>query len=178
MEDATQWLTKRQAAALTGLKTRRILQLAADGTLRSKRERDPINKQLTVFVDRAAVEKYIQDSRPRSMEVQSGAPETQALQPRSWSAPEPLSVVIAHLAKQLQTPPCTWLTLEAAEQECGLSRAHLLHAIRIGELPARRDEPIRRNGEGRAKAGSSWRVCRRDLDALQGAPYARQSLHA
>jgi hypothetical protein len=173
-----EWLSKRQAAARMGLQERRILQLAADGTLRSKRERDPVSKQMTVYVHVEEVDKYIESTtKPAPSEVQT-IPRAAGPPERSWSEPDTMAVVIAHLAKQLRPSPPAWMDLDAAEQYCGLDRAHLQSAIKRGELPARHCKPVRLPGEARAKDGACWRVCRRDLDALQGVAQGEKSVHA
>jgi hypothetical protein len=176
-----EWLSKRQAAARMGLQERRILQLAAAGTLRSKRERDPVSKQMTVYVHVAEVDKYIESTtKPTRTEVQTIPRDAGPQLPERGSSfePETMAVIVAHLAKQLRPLPPNWMTLDAAEQYCGLDWAHLQSAIKRGELPARRCEPAKLAGEKKARSGSCWRVCRRDLDALQGVAQGGKSLHA
>jgi len=176
-----EWLNKRQAAARMGLQDRRVLQLADNETLRSKKERDPVSKQITTYVRADDVEKYIQASaKPPRVEVQTIPRDAGPTPPErgSWFEPETMAVVIAHIAKQLHPEPPNWMDLDVAEQYCGLDRAHLQSAINKGELPARHCKPVRLPGEGRARDGSCWRVCRRDLDALQGVAQGEKSLHA
>lgn len=173
--DRTEWLAKRQAAARMGIGERQVLQLAAKGALRSRRERDPVSKQLAVQVHGGDVQRHIDGAKPAAMEVidsqtvrQSGALPSKVA---GHAQNDGLAIILAHLAMQTAGPPPNrWLTLDEAAEHSGLSGRLLLRLIRAGQLPAFRDEPRRREGEERARPGSSWRVCRRDLDALEGAP--------
>ena len=59
-----EWLTKEEAAVRLGdpgipMSTRRVLELAAEGKLRSTRAQDPDSGQRVVYIDAGSVERYL-----------------------------------------------------------------------------------------------------------------------
>jgi hypothetical protein len=168
--ESEEWLTKRQASARMGVGERQVLQLAGKGVLRRRRERDEVTKQHVVKVHAADVQKYIDSAKPAQMEVAIADPRGLAIVRSHQERNENLEVVIAFLAKQTLGPsPIEWIDLDTASVRCHLSRELLVRLIHQGRLPAFQDQPIKPDGSKRAKAGSSWRVCPRDLDALRPA---------
>jgi len=163
-----EWLTKRQASARMGIGERQVLQLAGKGKLRRRRERDPATKQHVVKVHGGDVQAYIDAAKPAVLEVMPASaalPAIRAENPQN----ESIAIILATLAKQALAPaPGEWMDLDRASQASGLDRQILLRLVREGKLPAFRGQPIKTGESSRAKAGSSWRVCRRDLDAIQG----------
>jgi len=179
MDTTTQveWLKKSEAAARLKMSTRTILAMAAAGKIRRKPERDPLTNQVLMLLHAGDIERIAYDREHPQAPQAVQRDESTALQTTSSTAlsktrqdaTNPLSLMLAVLAKQALGPaPNAWMDLDTASAEYGLSRTTLIRLIHQKRLPAIQDEPIKTPGNAKAKAGSSWRVCRRDLDNLAG----------
>jgi hypothetical protein len=170
-----EWLNKHEASKVLEMSTRSVLLMAKNGQIQSKRQMDPESRQLVVMLHAGDVERVRYERlHPEEKAVQpaqggQGSAVTQlATLPKKAGELVELARAFAAIGARQAPPANQWLTLDQASQERGLSRELLLRLIHQGKLPALKDEPIKGEGAKRAKAGSSWRVCRRDLDALQG----------
>jgi hypothetical protein len=174
----TKWLDKKHAAEVLGMSTRSVLAMAADGRIQSKRERDEHTKQMSVKLHAGDVER-LRYERAHPEVVGGRAPQSsmqtlQGEQPRTLQtvrkAPpsDDLTAALLRVIAPPAPPVNRWMELDQAAEYSGLSRRLLVHLIHQGRLPAFQDVSIKIDGEKRARTGSSWRVCRRDLDALQG----------
>jgi hypothetical protein len=175
-----EWLNKREASKVLEMSTRSVLLMAKTGQIQSKRQMDPESRQLVVMLHAGDVERVRYDRQhPEERAVQpaqggqgSGTAQLATLPKKASDLIDLARIFAATFTAAHQAPSAPsvnqWLTLEQSAQESSLSRELLLRLIHQGKLPALKDDPIKGEGEKRAKAGSSWRVCRRDLDALQG----------
>lgn len=150
------YINKRQAAARAGVSPRRILELAADQVIRSRKVKDA-SHQLAVEVHQADLDKYIATFRKPVAEVM-GRPE------RSDELVEKLAMVKAALLPAPEPAWKPWLSLGEGEAYTGLPASVLLMLIEQGDLPAR-DVGVRKGGR--------WRVRKVDLDAIAGVRQAR-----
>ena len=164
-----EWLTKDEAAERLKMSVRSVQVYVSEGRILRKQERDPATHQLVTMLHAGEVEAlaYERDHPEAAEPVQ--ARETKALQaPKQTAELLEFARLFTTVQTARQAPVNRWMGLDQAEAEYGLSRRLLVHLIRIGELPAFQDQPIKTEASKRAKAGSSWRVCRRDLEALTG----------
>jgi hypothetical protein len=191
---AKEWLPKREAAKVLDLSPRSLLLMAQKGVLRTRREIDPANKQMSVTFHAGDLERerYLRnhpDERPAPEQPPQAAQGEQdgggaarlAVLPKKAGELVEFARLVATITAARHAPPINQLlTLEEAAEERHMSRELLLRLIHAGHLPAVQDKPIRKEGEKRARAGSSWRVFRRDLEALQGVTHGLllQAKHA
>lgn len=153
--------------------------MAAAGKIQRRMQVDPATNQTVALLHAGDIERIAYE-REHPEEAPAAAPPPAKSPARRDSVLPSLSALLPHLAA-ITPPPSlpAWLNLDQAAEYTGLSRELLLRLIHAGTLPALKDQPIKSEGNGRAKAGSSWRVCRRDLDALQGVSHsAGQTVHA
>ena len=172
----SEFIGKDEAAQRLGISVRSFQALVASGKIERKLERDPATNQNVARYRAGDVERvaYQRQHPEESPQPAQGTADMAPQSPARGQNGHILTELLRHFA--LATPSASsfqphhkaWLTLEEAAEYCGLSRGLLLRLVRRGKLPAFQDQPIKLPGEKRAKAGSSWRVCRRDLDSLRG----------
>jgi hypothetical protein len=142
------WLTKEEAAQRLGdpgipMSTRRVLELAAEGKLKSTRARDPRSGQRVVYIDAGSVERYIDERHVPKI----GSTESEAGKNASRTLANPArSIDLVALAALLHDP-------------CGLHDS----ASRTLASPA----PL-----WLTLVRGRWRVKRTDLDNLAGIRHA------
>jgi hypothetical protein len=138
----TEWLDKHQAAAALDMSTRSVLTMATEGRIQSKRQHNPRNKQVSVWLHAGDVERIRYERlQPR------------ALQPVKPQAPHtPAAALPAPLQNALTVPLHRKLFLTEAEAVAysGLGSAYLRQMV-VGETKGPRGARVYR---------------RRDLDAL------------
>lgn len=150
-----EWVTPEQAATRLNRSVRRVLEYAAEGTLVSARQEDPVAKRQKVVISGNDVERLLaemQNPKPREKQLRIA---------RSQATAEIAPIqqpIVAVPEKALAPPPRSWMTLDEASASSGLSRKLLYELIRDGELPAREDH---------VKA-DRWRIHREDLEGLRG----------
>jgi excisionase family DNA binding protein len=147
-----EWVTPEQAAVRLNRSVRRVLEYAAEGTLVSARQEDPVAKRQKVVVSGNDVERLL-------AEMQNPKPREKQLRIARSRASAEVATVQAPVAVPEKPPaPRSWMTLHEASEASGLSRKLLYELIRDGELPAREDH---------VKA-DRWRIHREDLEGLRG----------
>lgn len=200
--EATQveYISKEAAAEILGIKPRSVLAMAERGKLRTKLEIDSSTNQMVKRIHAGDVErvKYERDHPEEAAAAQAGDGEhaghgehganvepVQALQsmPAGELVTAALAALLAHKPAANGPVLTKALTVDEAAAARGLAPATILRMIHAGVLPAIQDAPIRRDGEKRARPGSSWRIFPEDLAALRGSaqkvvPAAVQAMHA
>ena len=173
MAEATrvEWLDKDQAAKILDIEPRSVLAMAKRGQVRSQKQRDDKTRQMVVKVHAGDVErvKYERDHHEETAGQPAKPEASQAMQATKGDTMQALFRAVLLGQQANSAPPAKlWMTLDEAADYTGLSRDLLLRMIHQGKMHALQDKPVRAEGETRAKAGTSWRVSRKDLDALQG----------
>ena len=174
----TEWISKEQAAERLELSVRSVLAMAAAGKIQRKLEVDPENHQRTTRLLAADIERLAKErTEPIVRMPQSQDTADRPTVPATTREPNnlrALASLLGPLAAVTSTPSVPhWLTVDAAAERLGFSRATILRLIHAGQLPAIEDEPIRDEGQ-RAKAGSKWRICEQDLVTLRGIRQMKQ----
>lgn len=150
------YISKDAAAKQLNLSVRRVQDLAKDGKIKSKLERNPETGHMTLMFHAGDVAAYQQRQEeasklpaPRLKDGMIGVPFRQPFMPFvATTPPEPVFAV-----------PQAWLTLDQAASYSGLPASFLRSLIDSGTLAAFDTGP---------RPGGRWRVAKRDLDTLQG----------
>jgi hypothetical protein len=172
-EAQIEWIGKEQAAKRLKVSTRTVLAMAAEGKIQRRQERDAASNQMVTRLHAGDVERIAYERTHPAAVQPVQAERQQALQVQPAKQDQAAAALLLALSTLSAAPPSQpivklWLDLDAAAEYTGLSRALLVRLIHQGRLPAFQDEPTKAEGEKRARAGSSWRVARRDLDQVQG----------
>jgi excisionase family DNA binding protein len=155
-------ISKEAAADRLGISTRRVLEFAQAGSLRSEKRRNPETNLWTVVFHAGDVERLRDEratprpnlSRARNEIARANAATLAALA-------TPATLLLAPAAPPRLWEPHEWLTLaEAAIYLRGLPEAYLLTLIDGKKLPA---------CNVGVRPGGRWRVKRSDLDSIQAA---------
>jgi hypothetical protein len=150
------WITKRDAAERLKLSEPRVAAMAGDGTLESRKERNPASNQVVTLINAVAVDRLgFKREHPELTEVvtkpdNANNPGVTKLPAENLNNPKNGA---AH-----QTAPRPWMTIEEATVALQASRALLLRMAESNQYP----RTFRDMGKG--ARGGRWRVL------LQGKP--------
>jgi len=155
------WLDVHQAAAVMGIKRRRMLDYR--DKVKSRRVHNPQSGKSFLMFERESVE-ALRDERAlaRATPFRPPAPDSDdvvtTVRPNGGAIALPAATLLQAIAAAVQQPPAApplglFLDLDQASVYAGLSRRLLRSMIGTGELPARRD-------------GRAWKIRKSALRAI------------
>ena len=153
----SEYINKDLAASRSGLSVRRLLELAARGTIRKRHVRDPKSKRQIAVFDARDIAMIKAGGSPAIIDGQKRLTAATGFIPlRSVAAvPQPSPASEIHPTPE----PRPWMTAAEAADYSGLPASFLVRFIEAGKLPAL-DVGVR--------PGGRWRISKRDLDAIAG----------
>ncbi len=161
------YIDKTAAAMILGVGDRRALQILQGAGVRTTQGHSPRSGQELLLFHSADVAR-VAEERKKPAKPDPAAVVTRPLAAPANGMPAMLRAVLEAQLHQQQHAVGGFLTLAEASAAVRLSETALRRLVKGGQLPALIDEPVRADGETRARPGSSLRFSRRDLDELRG----------
>ena len=167
------WITKKEAADRLNLSEPRIAAMAGDGTLESRKERNPVSKQVVTLINAVAVDRlgFERENPNEVTKALAAKPEKRekptdaaVMQAEGRALPTWLQQALQELQPLKAPQPKPWLTLDEAEAFSGLTKNYLRKRAGAREGELTRGDGIK--DMGKHAPGGRWRFHRDSLAAV------------